>query len=147
MPARQTVVDASVVVKWFLPEPSRPAALRLLRHYQDDDIQLFAPALVILEVSSVFCKRIRRGQMSTASAKEGYQFLKIHAPILVDDEELIDVAMTLALASGQSVYDCLYLALALRQRCEMITADEKFHAAVTGAFRNVLPLGALFPEN
>jgi predicted nucleic acid-binding protein len=140
MPARRTVVDASVVVKWFLPEASQPAALRLLHHYQEQDIQLFAPALVILEVSNVFCKRVRRGQMSAFSAKEAYRLLNVHAPILVDDHDLMGEAVTLAVASGQSLYDCLYLALSLRQRCEMITADRKFHAAVTAAFPNVLPL-------
>jgi len=140
MPARRTVVDASVVVKWFLPEPSHQAAMRLLRHYQDESIKLFAPALVILEVSNVFCKRVRRGEMTASRAKEAYRLLKINAPVLVDDRELMDEAVTLALASGQATYDCLYLALALRQRCEMITADGKFQAAVTAAFPNVLPL-------
>ena len=140
MPAPGTVVDASVVVKWFLPEPSRQAALRLLRHYQEENIKLFAPALIIVEVSNVFCKRARRGEMSASRAKEAYRLLKINAPILVDDRDLMDEAVTLALASRQATCDCLYLALALRQRCEMITADGKFHAAVTAAFPNVLPL-------
>ena len=140
MPVLWTVVDASVVVKWFLPEPSRQAALRLLHHYQEESIKLFAPALVILEVSNVFCKRVRRGEMSATKAKEAYHLLKINAPILVDDRELMDDAVTLALASGQAMHDCLYLALALRQRCEMITADEKFHSAIAAAFPNVLPL-------
>jgi predicted nucleic acid-binding protein len=138
--AAGTVVDASVVVKWFLPEPSQPAALRLLRHYQAESIKLFAPALIILEVSSVFCKRVRRGEMSATRAKEAYRLLKINAPVLVDDRELMDEALKLALSSGQALYDCLYLALALRQGCEMITADWKFHAAVSAAFTNVVPL-------
>ncbi len=140
MPAERTVVDASVVVKWFLPEPSRQAALRLLRHYQHESIKLFAPGLLLLEVSSVLCKRVRRGEMIASSAKEAHRLLKINSPILVDDRDLMDDAVTLAIASGQSLYDCLYLALALRQRCEMVTADGKFHAAVSRAFPNVLPL-------
>jgi predicted nucleic acid-binding protein len=140
MPPPRTVVDASVVVKWFLPEPSRQAALRLLHHYQEESIKLLAPALVVLEVTNVLCKRVRRGEMSAAMSEEAYRMLKINAPILVDNQELMDEARTLALASGQAIYDCLYLALALRQGCEMITADGKFHAAVTAAFPNVLPL-------
>ena len=136
----RTVVDASVVVKWFLPEPSRQAALRLLRHYQQESIKLLAPALLVLEVTNVFCKRVRRREMTAARADDAYRLLKINAPILVDDQELMDDAITLALANGQAIYDCLYLALALRQRCDMITADGKFHAAVTAAFPNVLPL-------
>src|ERR1700686_3394750 len=125
MPPR-TVVDASVVVKWFLPEPSDQAALRLLRHYQEESVRLFAPALIMLEVSNVFCKRVRRGEMSAVRAKEAYRLLKINAPVLVDDRELMDEAVMLALASGQALYNCLYLALALRQGSEMITADGSF---------------------
>jgi predicted nucleic acid-binding protein len=140
MPVLRTVIDASVVVKWFLPEPSRQAALRLLRHYQEESIKLLAPALVLLEVTNVLCKRVRRGEMSAARADEAYRLLKINAPILVDDQDLMDEALTLAFAIGQAIYDCLYLAIALRQGCDMITADGKFHTAVTAAFPNVLPL-------
>ena len=80
--------------------------------------------------------------MSVARAMEAYRLLKINAPILVDDRDLMEEAVTLALASGQALYDCLYLALALRQGCEMITADGKFHTAetVVAAFPNVLAL-------
>jgi predicted nucleic acid-binding protein len=52
----------------------------------------------------------------------------------------MDEAMTLALTTGQALYDCLYLALAQRQSCNLITADEKFHGAVREAFPNVLRL-------
>jgi hypothetical protein len=60
----------------------------------------------------------------------------------VTDRDLMEEAVTLALASGQALYDFLYLALALRQGCEMITADGKFHTAETAvaAFPNVLAL-------
>ena len=80
--------------------------------------------------------------MSVARAMEAYRLLKINATILVNDRDLMEEAVTLALASGQALYDCLYLALALRQGCEMITAYGKFHTAETAvaAFPNVLAL-------
>jgi predicted nucleic acid-binding protein len=78
--------------------------------------------------------------MSGSAAQEAHRILKIDAPILVDDRDLMDEALDLALSTGQALYDCLYLALSLRQGCEMITADRKFHAAVAAEFPNVLPL-------
>jgi len=136
----ETVVDASVVVKWFLPEPSRLEALRLLRLYRDDKIRLIAPILLVAEVANVLSRRVRRGLTTASMAMDAYRLLKINAPLLVDDRLLVDDAMTLAVGSGQAVYGCLYLALALRRGCDLITADLKFHGAVRDRFPCVLHL-------
>ena len=40
-------VDASVVVKWILPEEGRAEALRIQEKYEDEDIDLVAPYFVI----------------------------------------------------------------------------------------------------
>jgi predicted nucleic acid-binding protein len=136
----ETVVDASVVVKWFLPEPSRLEALRLLRLYRDDKIRLIAPVLLVAEVANVLSRRVRRGLTTASMAMDAYRLLKINAPLLVDDRLLVDEAMTLAVGSGQAVYGCLYLALALRRGCDLITADLKFHGAVRDRFPCVLHL-------
>jgi predicted nucleic acid-binding protein len=63
------------VVKWILPEPSRPEALRLLQHYQGEAIRLFAPALLISEVCNTFCKRVRR---RAPAANEAHELLKLY---------------------------------------------------------------------
>jgi predicted nucleic acid-binding protein len=49
------IVDASVAVKWFLPEPYTDAASRLCH----PDYQLHVPALFDLEFSNIVCKKIR----------------------------------------------------------------------------------------
>ncbi len=136
----ETVVDSSVVVKWFFPEPSRQEAMRLLRLYREERIQLVAPVLMLSEVASIFSKRVRQGLTTASMAADAYRLLKINAPMLVDDRVIMDEAMTLSLGSGQAVYDCLYLALALRRGCDLITADLKFHGAVSATFPSVLHL-------
>lgn len=136
----EMVVDSSVVVKWFLPESSRAEAVRLLHLYQEERITLVAPSLLMAEVANVFSKRVRRGLATASAAMDAYRLLKTNAPHLVDDRLLMDEAMTLALASGQAVYDCLYLALALRRGCDLITADRKFHGAMSSRFPSVLHL-------
>ena len=136
----ETVVDSSVVVKWFFPEPSRQEALRLLRLYREERIKLVAPVLLMSEVASVFSKRVRRGLTTASIATDAYRLLKVNAPILVEDRRVLDEAMTLALGSGQAVCDCLYLALALRRGCDLITADLKFYGAVHSRFPSVLHL-------
>ena len=140
MPLAQAVIDSNVVVKWFFPEPSRPEALRLLQLYRDARIVLLAPSLLITEVCNVCCKKVRRGSASVSVAETAYRFLQTFCPVLVEERGLMHEAMTLALTSGQSVYDCLYLTLALRRGCDLITADHKFHAAVHATFPSVLRL-------
>ena len=41
------VVDASVAVKWLLPEPGREAALELQDRYEDEQLDLLAPYLLV----------------------------------------------------------------------------------------------------
>src|ERR1035438_266366 len=136
----ETVVDSSVVVKWFLPEPSRQEALRLLRLDRDDKIRLIAPVLLMSEVANVLSKRVRRRLATDSMAMDAYRLLKINSPLLVDDRTVMDEAMTLALGSGQAVYDCVYLALALRRGCDLITPDLKLHGAMGGWVPCTLPL-------
>jgi predicted nucleic acid-binding protein len=59
-----------------------------------------------------------------------YEGFLLDAPILLDSPSLDTSALGLALAHGHPVYDCLYLALALERRCDLITADERFFRAM-----------------
>ena len=62
------VIDASVAVKWLLPEDGREEALRLQDLYQDEKIDLIAPSLLGVEVANVLWKRARRGDLTSAAA-------------------------------------------------------------------------------
>jgi predicted nucleic acid-binding protein len=44
---------------------------------------------------------------------------------------LLPAALDLAISVNQTVYDCLYLALAEARDSVMVTADGRFHAAVS----------------
>jgi predicted nucleic acid-binding protein len=56
--------------------------------------------------------------------------------------DLIERALALALASGRSVYDSMYIAAAVAKSVELVTADEKLVNA-TGSRFPVRWLGAL----
>ncbi|MEH2293879.1 type II toxin-antitoxin system VapC family toxin [Nostoc sp.] len=40
------------------------------------------------------------------------------------------LALDIAIQSDRALYDSLYLALAITQKCQMVTADEKFYNAL-----------------
>ncbi len=120
------VVDASVAVKWFIPEDNTNDALELL----GKNYEIHAPDLLFLEVDSVLCKLIRRGFIS---ADEGFD---IHNKILMfpirsyPSQNFREEAFHMAIETKRSVYDCLYLALAEALDGRMVTADGKFFQAL-----------------
>jgi predicted nucleic acid-binding protein len=50
----RVVVDASVVVKWFIPEQGHANARELLLAARDRRVDLHAPDLLLAEVANVF---------------------------------------------------------------------------------------------
>lgn len=128
------VVDASAAVKWILPEDGHEEALRIQEKYQDEEIDLIAPYLLLSEIANVLWKRKRRGDLDARSAQRCFQQFLQDSPILLDSAIVSSAALQLALAHDRTFYDCLYLAWALDQRCDLVTADEKFFNAMTAAF-------------
>ena len=122
------VVDASVAIKWFLPEIHSEAALRLRRlRYR-----LHVPSFITLELGNVLVKKIQRGELTRAEGDMILKELK-HLPLQRHaDERLFAAAYQLAVDTQRSVYDCLYLALAEAVDGIMITADHKFYLSKRG---------------
>ena len=120
------VVDASVAVKWFLPEDHSKEALRLL----DERRELLAPDLIWAEVGNVLWKRWRGGELAAENARIILQdFRKL--PLLIHPaDEIAEAAWSLASELGRSFYDSLYLALAANQSCPMVTADRRLWNAL-----------------
>jgi predicted nucleic acid-binding protein len=123
---KRIVVDASVVVKWLLPEIHSEAAKRLLA----DELQLWAPDLVWSEVGNVLWKRWRRGELPAdvvqALLRDFRRFpLSVHPSDL-----LLQAAWEVAHALDRSFYDSLYLALAAALDCPLVTADRKLWNAL-----------------
>lgn len=129
------VVEASVAIKWFIPEIHSDAALSVTRLRQP----LHVPAFMTMELGNVITKKIRRKELTR---EEGSTILKElrHLPLRQHaDERLFPAAYELALDTQQSLYDCLYLALAEAIEGQLITADRKFYKALAGgAFHNRL---------
>ncbi len=121
------VIDASVALKWVLAEPDQAAADALL----DED--LIAPSLWLLEAANALWRRNLRGELSVAEARERLSEL-FNAPVTaIPIEEDLTAAAGLAQRLGHPVYDCLYLALAMREQTQVVTADRRFWAVAQAA--------------
>lgn len=115
------IVDASVVMKWVLPEVDSQAARSLI-----GSEPLAAPDFMRLECAHVLARESRRGRLSAADAIEGLRTIDACNVRLESLATLVDEAHVIGLALRASVYDSLYLALAIRENARLITADRRF---------------------
>jgi len=120
--AADLVVDASVVIKWHVTEIHAEAALRLLA---DDALLMHVPDLMFPEVGNILWKKIRRGDLTEEQAR-GIAHLVAVAPLEIHPSApLLEAALEIATRTGRTVYDSLYVALAVQLDIKLVTADER----------------------
>lgn len=116
------VVDASLVIKWFVPEVDSDAARRWL----DASHDYLAPELLFPEAGNTVWKKVRRGELSPDDGRRLATDLSVIAVEAVSMRGLLPDAHALALRTGMTVYDATYLALAVRLETQVITGDDRF---------------------
>jgi predicted nucleic acid-binding protein len=131
------VLDASVAVKWFLPEKLESLtaeALSLLDRVGKNELQVIVPDLFWVEFVSVLSKVIRRGHFPKASADAALASLTQFDFPTVSSLKLLDSAFEIATSFERSVYDCVYVALAVQSHSQLITADERLANSLAARF-------------
>ena len=122
------VVDASVAVKWYFPEKYTEEAERLL----NPGNELFAPDLLLSEIGNILWKRVMASECSRNSALTILRELQSHSLQIWEAAILSDEAFDIACRTKRSFYDSLYVALAVKTDCKMVTADLKLYNALKG---------------
>lgn len=117
------IVDASVVAKWFIKEEHCEAALSIL----DKRNQLHAPDFLLLEMDSIICKWVRRGAVNPMEGSDIRNALRQYPIQRHSFVSFLDSAFAIANETRQSIYDCLYVALAVLMKGAMVTADKKLY--------------------
>ena len=115
------VIDASVAVKWFVPELYSREAAALL----DPTFALHAPDLLFAEVSNALWKKTRRRELKPGEARLVLRGLASVPLEVTPTRQLAAGALDLALDAGCTAYDAVYLALAIHHNCRLVTADER----------------------
>jgi predicted nucleic acid-binding protein len=123
------VVDASVAVKWFLPEDGSSDALAL----KDEGTDLIAPATALYEIYHALWNADRIGRVAGIDLAGAPQLLAKAFAIVAPTEPLFAPAARLAAGLPHPIYGCFYLALAQRENAAIVTADERLFAAARKA--------------
>jgi predicted nucleic acid-binding protein len=129
------VVDASIGFKWLIAEQDSDKALALFSE------ELHAPDFFPIEITNALNVSAIRGRVVDSKALLGDLFLKL--PTLHDSTLLLPRALEIASQMRRSVYDSLYVALAERERCELVTADQRLYNALKARFPFVVELSTL----
>lgn len=142
---RALVLDASVAVKWAMPlaqEPLTDESVQLLRRYVGGEIDFIVPDVFWAEIGNVLWKGTRQRRWSQDEAMSVAADMKARDFTTVSSLALLTEALKIAFAHDRAVYDCLYVALAVQSKTELITADERLANALAARFP-VKWLGAL----
>ncbi len=137
------VLDASVIVALFAPQPATDAAIALLdRALAQDKWGLLAPDCVYYEVTGALRKWERIG---VYRGMDEDLFKLYDLPITATScRELMPAAAAISRQHMLSPYDAFYLALAQHRNAPLITADERLVNGVKGKgfdVRSVMEMG------
>jgi len=134
---RRFVVDASVAAKLFLPastEPFAAEAVALFDAWQLGQVDLLVPDHFWAEVATVLWKATRQGRLTPHLAVVAIRQLREQNPPTTPCAGLVESALAIAIEHQRSVYDVLYVALAVRKAATLITADERLFNALAARF-------------
>ncbi len=128
-------VDASLVVKWLVPEEGSEQALRLYKKWCNEDMGFMAPALLEYEIGSVLRQKIVRGLLQSEDLFPIFDFYGRLNILMIHVVNLMPQAVAAAASLNQSaIYDTSYLLTARQQNIDFVTADKRFYKAAHGIF-------------
>lgn len=121
------VVDASVAVKLYVPEVHSQQAIRFF----SDQHNLIAPDLMLSEFGNIIWKKVNLlGELTQDEGKRIIAAAQTLPLAYYRATDLLTDAFQISLNTQRTVYDCLYVALAALQGCQLMTDDRKLSAAL-----------------
>lgn len=137
------VLDANVALKWVLAEPDSAKANTLRQEFRNRIHELLAPDIFPVEIAHGLTRAERRQIIKPPRGKALLVDVLATSPQLHRYPALLDRAFDISSACRQGVYDCLYVALAEREGCELLTADDKLIKNLQAQFPFIVSLSSL----
>lgn len=137
------VLDASAALCLVLPRPNSSKALQLQADFQNAVHELIAPSIFPGEVASALTKAERQKLIPIGDARPLLGRIMRTPPVTHPYEPLLGRAVDISSQTRSGLYDCLYVALAEREGCELVTDDQKLIANLKPLFPFIVPLASL----
>ena len=121
----RVVVDASVVVKWFLPDPDTEQdvnhALNVLREINSAELSPLQPPHWLAEAAAVLAR------LYPKIAQQATELLYAMELPVKGGLEVYAKSVNISKELNHHVFDTLYHAVALEYDATLISADEKYY--------------------
>jgi predicted nucleic acid-binding protein len=137
------VLDASVALKWVLTEPDSPKALSVRDDFRQQLHEFLAPDVFPVEVAHALTRAERKSLIKPPRA------IRLLADVLSTPmplhpyRPLLPRAVAISSIMHCGVYDCLYVALAEREGCEFLTADDRLFKKLCAQFLFIASLASI----
>ena len=137
------VLDSCVALKWVLSEPESAKAIQIRDDFRRKIHELLAPDIFLVEIAHALARAERRGLILPPVGTRRLQNVTNTLPDLHPYLPLLPRAFALASQFRIGVYDCLYVALAEREGCELLTADDRLVRALQPTYPFITSLSSL----
>ena len=131
------IVDASVAALWTFEDESHPIADIALDEIRGDG-DGFVPQHWYLEVRNALLMGERRGRIAQEDIGDRLSFLS-GLTVQTDEDVNLDAVFHLARLYNVTMYDAMYLELALRRRLPLATLDRRLAQAASEAGVETMP--------
>ena len=131
----RAVLDASAAANIVLRTELAPTLIEKLKRSQ----LVIAPSLFHGEIANTLWKYVRFGDLDKETALTRYAEAVGLVDMFEADAQLAAEALSTAIRHKHSVYDMLYVVLARRHGCGILTVDRKLIALARQVDKSALP--------
>lgn len=133
-----SILDASVVLKWFVDEQKSQAALSIRAAFVQENVPIIVPDLLLYECANALRYHPDFSEEEVHQSIES--LFQLGIDIITPTASLLKKGSSIAVENDVTVYDATYLALAHELHDEFVTADEKFYHKVQKQFPDTILL-------
>jgi predicted nucleic acid-binding protein len=137
------VLDSSVAFKTLVTEADSPKAQQIYNDYQNGIHELLAPDVFTVELVHAITRAERQARITPAQGARLLTDILNRLPQLNSSLPLLPRAYVISSSARIGVYDCLYVALAEREGCQLVTADDKLVRNLQAQFPFIVALAAM----
>lgn len=137
------VLDSNVGVKWLLQEDHSDKARALRSEFARGLHEFLAPDIFTIECAHAMTRAQRQGRVTPSEVNAFMADLLTTLPRFHPHQALLPRGIEISLQARHGVYDCLYVALAEREGCEMLTADARLVNSLKPSFPFIIDLTSL----
>jgi len=138
------VIDSSVTVKWVLAEVDSDKAPRLRDDHRNSVHELISPDIFTVKAAHALTRAERQMRILPGQARLLFLDILTTPPRQFAFQSFLLRAIDISSTMRIGVYDCIYVALAEQEMCELVSADITMVRALQPTFSFIRPLSS-FP--